>query len=249
MDISIIKTDGGLESQKSLLKRADSVVDLTDIRGLKYCSKISTLEKVKRRLLKVKPSICFLGSGDFHHLSFLLLNQVYSNPILVLIDHHSDMFKTFPGTISCGSWVLQALQAHKIKKCIVIGNSPDDEAYRYFKEKKQIVNFYSETFSYEYILERVLKELDSSSGPIYVSIDKDVLLQGDAETNWDQGSMTLEELLDLLHHIKETDRLAGVDICGEWPVPDIKVLYSETDMESIKINERANMKILDTLLH
>lgn len=36
---------------------------------------------------------------------------------------------------------------------------------------------------------------------VYVSIDKDVLNEADAITNWDQGNMKLGQLLDLLGYM------------------------------------------------
>ena len=39
---------------------------------------------------------------------------------------------------------------------------------------------------------------------MYVSIDKDVLCQEDARTNWDQGDMKLEELELMVEEMRNT---------------------------------------------
>lgn len=53
-----------------------------------------------------------------------------------------------------------------------------------------------------------------SSLPVFLSIDLDVLRPEDFRTNWDQGTMTFEELLDTIRRIFATRRVLAVDICG-----------------------------------
>lgn len=55
--------------------------------------------------------------------------------------------------------------------------------------------------------------------PLYISIDKDVLCETDADTNWSQGDMRLSTMLECLGAVKEKcaeriSRILGVDICG-----------------------------------
>ncbi len=49
---------------------------------------------------------------------------------------------------------------------------------------------------------------------VYLSIDLDVLSPDYARTNWDQGSMSLEELFGQIRKALQGKTLAGVDICG-----------------------------------
>ena len=53
------------------------------------------------------------------------------------------------------------------------------------------------------------------NGPVYISIDKDVLNPASAATNWDQGSLSLWELEKLLAVILQKEQVVGIDICGE----------------------------------
>jgi hypothetical protein len=48
-----------------------------------------------------------------------------------------------------------------------------------------------------------------------MSIDKDVLEESIASTNWDQGNMSLEELDEWIDYILDNRYLIGADICGE----------------------------------
>lgn len=50
--------------------------------------------------------------------------------------------------------------------------------------------------------------------PVYVSIDLDVLSRDFARTDWSQGDMSLDALLDILRQVAGTREVLGVDICG-----------------------------------
>lgn len=54
---------------------------------------------------------------------------------------------------------------------------------------------------------------------IYVSIDKDVLDQGDADTNWDQGRMRLSDLLAWLKALAKSHQIIGLDVVGDRSSP------------------------------
>ncbi len=50
--------------------------------------------------------------------------------------------------------------------------------------------------------------------PVFISLDLDVLREEDFITNWDQGTMTMEELETILGAIAGSRKLLGMDICG-----------------------------------
>lgn len=50
--------------------------------------------------------------------------------------------------------------------------------------------------------------------PVFLSIDLDVLSRDYARTDWDQGSMSLQELLEITGRIAAEHRVLGVDVCG-----------------------------------
>jgi hypothetical protein len=50
--------------------------------------------------------------------------------------------------------------------------------------------------------------------PVFLSIDLDVLSPAFARTDWDQGRMTLEELLATVRRIAAEHRVLGIDVCG-----------------------------------
>ena len=50
--------------------------------------------------------------------------------------------------------------------------------------------------------------------PVFLSIDLDVLSPNEFKTNWDQGKMSFDELLETVRSIASTRRIAAIDICG-----------------------------------
>jgi hypothetical protein len=66
----------------------------------------------------------------------------------------------------------------------------------------------------------ILAQIDTPA--IWLTIDKDVLPESEALTNWDQGQMPLHALLDLIAGIGARKRIAGADICGEFSPPALR---------------------------
>ena len=59
------------------------------------------------------------------------------------------------------------------------------------------------------LLETIPKDL-----PVYLSVDLDILSPAFARTDWDQGTMTLDELSAALRRLRAERRIIGVDLCG-----------------------------------
>ena len=51
--------------------------------------------------------------------------------------------------------------------------------------------------------------------PVYFSVDKDVFSPQVCSTNWDQGTMRLEEMTGILGWFRSQGETTGVDLCGE----------------------------------
>lgn len=71
--------------------------------------------------------------------------------------------------------------------------------------------------------------------PLYISIDKDVLSESEGKTNWDQGNVVLDQILQFIEtYLQQTPgrQLIGVDVCGEDPESDseeIQAVCRETN--------------------
>lgn len=74
---------------------------------------------------ELKSIITFLGSGDFHQVSGLLIEQ-FAEPISVIVfDHHPD-WSVLPPKLHCGSWVTSVLKRGNVKKLVLLGVSSED---------------------------------------------------------------------------------------------------------------------------
>jgi len=153
-----------------------------------YCS--PTAAARMRRSIARKPlsSTHLLGSGNYHYVSLFWLERIEEPFSLLLFDNHEDKSESAfgGGTLSCGSWVKDALKHPFLR---------DFRWIRTFPESRNAAEVY-----------------EGISSPVYLSIDLDVLSREYARTNWDQGTMSLGELSELLLSIP--GRIIGADICG-----------------------------------
>jgi len=91
---------------------------------------LAAVRKVLRRwqVQHPQPWLTFLGSGDGHHLTLLLLNALSESarPVtLIVIDNHPDWFAV-PPRYHCGNWVSGALRLPWLRAVVLIGqDSPD----------------------------------------------------------------------------------------------------------------------------
>lgn len=123
--IRILDFDGSVTSQKKLLQRRDAeIINLTDIGPrVRFWANQDACDEVSRRIVEGgQASITFLGSGDFHHITKILLEK-YNEPISIIdFDFHQDWDAT-SHLLHCGSWVAKALKRKNILKCITLGAS------------------------------------------------------------------------------------------------------------------------------
>jgi len=180
----------------------------------------------------------FTGSGDFHHLTYLLVRRLAARgPFRVLVfDNHPDNMR-YPFGIHCGSWVRYVARLPWVARVDVVGITSPDIGARHAWEnylgplRTGRVNYWSVGVDTRWaarlglaaafrnfdstgdMIAALLEELHADPIPVYLSIDKDVLAADVVRTNWDQGLLreaALLETIDLLH-----GRLVGSDITGE----------------------------------
>ena len=172
--------------------------------------------------------IHFFDNGNYHYMSKLWTDQVQEPLDLVVFDHHPDMQPPrFEGILSCGGWIKEVLDHNKfVQNVIIIGVA--DHLVEEIREDLSQVNsaeiLNRVTFIRKSELKNHLENLSSlvcselasvHSSNLYISIDKDALSTAEASTNWDQGSLTIEQLADTLKILAQNHKILGVDICGE----------------------------------
>lgn len=186
--------------------------------------------------LPARPGAVFTGSGDYHHLSWLLLRRLPAHrPVqLIVCDNHPDNMR-YPFGIHCGSWVYWASRLPQVAAVHVIGISSGDIGLRHAWENhwrplgSGRLTYWSigqparwtrltgrpgaarDFASAGALLDALLPQIGPL--PVYLSIDKDVLSPAVVNTNWDQGTFLEQDLLRLIARCK--GRLAGADITGD----------------------------------
>lgn len=246
LDVAFLNFDHAYTQQTRLLNQVPHRwIDLDDLNEVNlYCSP-KALQQIKKRLQSLpSQSITFIGSGNYHYVSYLLLEKIEEPFTLVLFDHHSDCQDS--PALSCGSWVWHALNhLHLLKKVILIGTHPQE--IRQVSLRQQTLDHQTpiRIMPYTTLEQSTFSWLDTvETEAVYISIDKDVLHPRWATTNWDHGEMSLDLLLSYLEKLAIEKRILGLDICGEWPCHP---LGDRTDYEHLQKNEQANRAILSVV--
>jgi hypothetical protein len=140
MQLLLLHLDDALELQPDFIRAclnagADEIQADNEGRAIRLWGKNPDLSAVRtklaRRMLRGRkdPHLCFMGSGDFHHVTALLLDVTLEKdgrPATVIhFDNHPDWVH-FKDGIHCGSWVNRALEHSQVRKVITVGVCSDD---------------------------------------------------------------------------------------------------------------------------
>lgn len=252
----ILRLDDSLERQTALERRVLDVggeVAMADDLGpaFRLWTRSATRDALKRRLGEELPArtggdLVFAGSGDFHHVTPLLIEraaQQACGPVTILhFDNHPDWARFARGK-HCGSWVGEAARLPGVEKVVTVGVcSPDiGKAKAREGDLALIAEDRLDLFAWsapdgggEVALEgrswptieamgqeAFLQHLEQTitTRCVYVTLDKDVLSAGDAVTNWDQGRASLDFVIAAVRRICAGRRLLGADVVGDWSEP------------------------------
>ncbi len=237
----------------------------------------------------IEPVITLFGSGDFHHVSLALVRRLPGPFNLLVLDKHPDWMRGIP-FLHCGTWLYHAARLPQIRHVFHVGGELDfDNHYRrlapwpLLASGKVRVFPAVRTFSrgrWAGITNRPVRpdpDVETSAEhleallaphaqelarwPLYVSVDKDVLVAADAAVNWDSGCLRLGEAgLTLRAFIAAAGgRLAGVDVLGDWSPVRLRGLgrrllhwaehpSPEHDPAvAARVNQRANLALLEAI--
>lgn len=210
-------------------------IDCSDVSGSLYFCSDEAREELTKRIESVPANaLHYIDSGDYHYLSLLFLQKINQPFTLLLFDHHSDCMESAfgGGLLTCGSWVLRSLsELSNLKKAILIGPADEDGTGEILKSDSRIL--WVEEDEFEHQKEKLYKAL--SENPVYVSFDKDVLRKEEANTDWSQGNIAVDTILDFLAEAQRTGIVfLGMDVCGEQKIGD-----------EAQVNNDTNRKILN----
>ncbi len=208
---------------------------------IRFGCSVRRLRAVGETIMQALPpdhGTVFLGSGDYHHLSWPLIERCAARgPFeVVVFDNHPDNMR-FPFGVHCGSWVRKVAQLPCVAHVHVLGISSPDVSWRHAWENYLLplargkLSYWTlgvdtrwaahaglgrafKSFeSASVMLERFFEHRRASSFPVYLSIDKDVLSPEIAHTNWDQGRLLDTDLISAIDALRGS--LIGSDITGD----------------------------------
>lgn len=249
MKLRLLHIDGSLMAQPTLSGLAEQgraqVVNLkAEADALRLWARRADMVALARRLTEDGPprgkgaDITFMGSGDFHHLTALLVARHAGTPVsIVHFDNHPDWGK-WPPAYHCGSWINRVLEMDHVAKLVTIGpcagptwpqlkganlQALTDARYELHPWRmgpSKVVG--GRTIRWNNLAEAdwegfaadLARRLPTEA--VYVTIDKDVLHPDEAVTNWTQGEMRLDHVLACLRELAGCRRIIGLDVCGEY---------------------------------
>jgi hypothetical protein len=193
-----------------------------------------------------EPALTFCGSGDFHHVSLALLRRLPGPFNLLVIDKHPDWMRGVP-ILHCGTWLHHAAQLPQVRNIFHVGGETDfDNAYRWmaptpllrsgrltlFPACRTFQGGFWESVPHQPIRTAPDRQVNGArlasllwehrpvlqSCPLYISLDKDVLIAPQAPVNWDSGHLIFAEVQEILRAFCRSagNRLAGIDVVGDW---------------------------------
>lgn len=208
-----------------------------------YCSRDAG-KKIKALIAPAGVSgIHFIDSGDYHYISKIMTDFIKEPFTLVLIDHHTDMQDASLGgdILSCGNWAKKVLQENPyLQRLVLIGQEKKMLDKLQSGARQQETDGKLVEISYEELkngkAHEKIKELPDEV-PVYISIDKDVLDEKYAVTNWDQGKMSMGMLEQILKTLVTEYDVIGVDICGMYPEENSLPEYLRAERVNIRSDE------------
>jgi len=303
--IRVLDFDASVVLQQNLIGRYNAeIIPLQDVgpRARLWLDAAAQEEIEKKLGVASRSAVTFLGSGDFHHISSLLLGRFEEPLTLIVFDFHPD-WDILPPRLGCGSWVNRALEKKNVLKCILTGISSEDISTGYIQtgnlksfrdnrvelypySHKPTVTVFKTVPSTECCVSRgkfflkkifwnelreknipvffagLMKRLPSRT--VYISIDKDCLRNEYAITNWEEGRLTLEQLLVMIKVIRQNCDIIGADITGDFSPVSVqgplkkmlirldhpKGVHPETLSSAYvrEINEKTNLALVSALL-
>lgn len=191
--------------------------DVSSVRESRlYCSEEAEKE-LKQHIAKyVVSGIHFIDSGDYHYMTKLITDQIREPFTLLLIDHHTDMQEdSLANMLSCGNWARKALEENLyLKSLVLVGPERQQMKETVDVQGKRILRVSFEDLKNGKASEKM--RTVPTELPVYISIDKDVLSEEYAVTNWDQGEMSLAFLEYILKQLIFHFEVIGIDLCGEY---------------------------------
>jgi hypothetical protein len=248
MPIQILDLDGALMPQAGLVAEAISVDARCWGPSLRLACRFATFRRFRRwldrQLPPAGPALTLWGSGDFHHVTLAFLERLPGPFNLMVLDQHPDWMRGIP-FLHCGTWLRHALRLPNLRRVFHVGGERDfDNGYQPLAPWTELREGKVVVFPARRRFERgrwsrltvhpllgaggtpgqVVRDVlgrfrdDLACAPLYISIDKDVLVGTDAVVNWESGLLERAQAVEVVATFVAAaeGRLAGADLLGDW---------------------------------
>jgi hypothetical protein len=255
-DIAILNFSGIYEQESFYLQdKSSRFVDMKDISGTNCMCDDVAKEEILARIRKpyegpgglLPYGLHFIDNGNYHYLSALYLSLVKEPFSLVVLDHHPDMQRPMFDILSCGGWICDVIDNNQNVRDIHVVGADRGLISQLLEADAKRAKFYDlgEVFMSDGSI-----RLPETEYPVYLSIDKDVIIRDEIVTNWDQGEATIGGVISFAKELLERGRgmaegkVLGIDICGEC-APD----QEECDLgAAISGNDAFNLQVLKLIV-
>jgi arginase family enzyme len=217
--------------------RLDSVDVSEEAKELRFISSANKINAFAGEHRAQFRPFTLLGSGDFHHLSAVWTRQ-FTEPFTILsFDNHPD-WDIRPPYWSCGAWINRALENPLVETIAVwgcgnfecsfpsrlLGNRRAAKTHRLlvypWRQKRTRYPAYLNPLRIGNWKAMFSDWLDHNHGRrVYVTIDLDCLVAGEAITNWENGRFTCSDLMWAMRKLRQWVEIIGGDLCGGWSRP------------------------------
>lgn len=219
---------------------------------LRYCASRVVMDDFYAAAKHLFGEFTLYGSGDFHHVTSLLLRRIKTPFVLVSFDNHPDWDIRNPKW-ACGSWINRALDLGTVTRASIWGCGsfecwPPHERYGNLGEvSKGRLDVHPwaqerpasernrqgaiEPHNWRHLFDAFCRSLRQSS--VYVTIDMDCLAHCHAVTNWENGYFTPDDISWALSRLRSEAVIIGGDVCGAYSQPE----YSSWRQQIISEND------------
>lgn len=272
LGVGVVETGGTVRHQARLmdLYRPRSIGARLPLNEYRYFMPRDALGALASELSPGPGEVVMLGEGHFHHLTAARIHSAPGNLGLVVFDAHPDWSPAPAGYVHCGSWVLEALAMPPVRAVALVGvgeleargllqppvvrgvePAAREGRLRVYPARRSTVRELHEAMGWPEALAsledgaQALEDLVAfiGDGPVYLSIDKDVVRPEELPGSWGDGEVGQLAVLRMVQALARSLPLLGADITGEC-VPS---LCPELD-PVLRMHETFNLELLAALI-
>lgn len=188
------------------------------------------------------PVLTAFGSGKYHHYDYGLCTEIADRIAkkrngeyaYILFDCHDDAVDAHSywfdeeygrDRLDCASFVFSTARDSDIRSernVIGVGGASMGEIFGGMTEND--IRDWRQEYGLKATIENLLARIKVDD--VYVSIDLDVMSSAEVRTDFDQGNLYLEELLDLVRAIQDEKNIISASVLGYSATKDAKSLIT-----------------------